>query len=152
MAHTVRISGIDWRVDYCKKSDLLKDSTGNCLAPHHPNGPAVLIHRDAPERKRFSALCHEFIHAAHYDMFDEDWVADTEEAIVAGLWKAGARWPRPLVRPRKITRADVPSSLVTRLTKLYRQCSGNALCEKWSRRAAYETARAMLTVGVKWPN
>ena len=152
MERTVRISGLDWAVIYCENGQLPDTDWGDCLYPNHPDGPAIRILKSATERTRFGTLCHELIHASGHQMFDpdEDWVVATERTIVDELWKAGARWPRMLVRPRRILRKDIPAALTTRLTNLFRRASNNSLCVTWCRRAARDMARAMLSLGVKW--
>ena len=151
---TVRINGLDWRIEYCHPGGCLSDKNwGECLHPSHPLGPAILILVTAAPRMRFATLVHELIHATADGMFqpEEPWVIEAENRLVNDLWKAGARWPRPLKRLRKILRADIPSALVTRIAKLYRQSSGDALCKRWTHRAARDMAGAMLAVGVHWP-
>lgn len=148
---TIRISGIDWKVQWCDAGEIPNRHLGLTFPEDAPRGPLVLVGTDCSEASRFSTLCHELIHCGAFELLREDFVLACEDALVSELLDRGARWPKPLIRLRTIGRTNIPSGLVDVVFAHLRRASRRALCEKWCKRTARDVALALLRVGVNYP-
>jgi len=84
----VTVRGKRWELVFEKIKES-KDHVGYCESPKQKN-KKIVIHSSLSEQETLRVVCHELMHAAHWDLDEE--AIDTASADIARvLWKLGYR-------------------------------------------------------------
>ena len=85
-----KIAGVDYLVRFAH----LKTHRGYCTRPDAKR-PEIRIKAGLSADETLEVICHEFLHAAAFDLLSEDWVEQTGAELAALLLKMGYQKNEP---------------------------------------------------------
>ena len=81
-----RILGKVWQLLFARTKDLPHDRWGECDPPHK-RGRCVKVHEDLRGQKLLEIILHESLHAAAFELLDEEFVSRVTADQAKLLWQ-----------------------------------------------------------------